>query len=464
MSEILGTIDVNNYGLQSMVAGGGSQPNLQSKDVTINQNGTTTITADTGYDGLSDVDVTVSGILDTSDATATANDIAKDKTAYVSGQKITGTYEGPEPVQEKDVNFYDYDGAVVASYTANEFANLSALPANPTHVGLTSQGWNWTLADAKTYVATYGKLNIGQMYITDDGATRIYIKLEEGRLEPYLGFAIDGTATVDWGDNTTSTVTGTDTTTAIFTQHTYASAGEYVISISSESDIVIRGGNGYKSRLLTKNSTNDDENLVYRNAIQKIELGSNVTSIKTYAFAKCRLLSSITMPNTVTSIGDTAFGRECIALSNIVIPNSMTSIETNAFSSSYLSNIILPNSITSIGDSAFSSAYSLSNIIIPHSVTSIGSYLFQYTHTLANITIPNSVTTFGGGGQDFAKGIAFVDFASFSSIPPTEARYMFSSNNMASDYKIIVPDNLYEDWIVAWSGLASHIVKASDWV
>lgn len=91
MSEILGTIDVNNYGLQSMVAtGGGGEVNLQSKDVTINQNGTTTITADQGYDGLSDVDVTVSGILDTSDATATEEDIVNPKTAYVNGVKLSG--------------------------------------------------------------------------------------------------------------------------------------------------------------------------------------------------------------------------------------------------------------------------------------------------------------------------------------------------------------------------------------
>lgn len=69
------------------------EPILQSKDITINQNGTTTVTADTGYDGLSDVDVTVSGILDTSDATATASDIAQNKTAYVNGVKLTGTAE-----------------------------------------------------------------------------------------------------------------------------------------------------------------------------------------------------------------------------------------------------------------------------------------------------------------------------------------------------------------------------------
>jgi len=62
---------------------------------------------------------------------------------------------------EKDVNFIDYDGTILYSYTAAEFANLSALPANPTHSGLTAQGWNWSLSDAKTYVASYGKLWIG---------------------------------------------------------------------------------------------------------------------------------------------------------------------------------------------------------------------------------------------------------------------------------------------------------------
>ena len=63
------------------------------------------------------------------------------------------------------------------------------MPANPDHSadGLTAQGWNWTLSDAKTYVAAYGRLDIGQMYITSDGKTHIYIHLEQGRTSPLLG-------------------------------------------------------------------------------------------------------------------------------------------------------------------------------------------------------------------------------------------------------------------------------------
>lgn len=86
---------------------------------------------------------------------------------------------------EKDVFFYDYDGTVLYSYKKSDFLALSSMPANPTHSGLTAQGWNWTLSDAKTYVTTYDKLNIGQMYITDDGDTRIYITLDN-YLKPYL--------------------------------------------------------------------------------------------------------------------------------------------------------------------------------------------------------------------------------------------------------------------------------------
>lgn len=93
MSEVLSVIDVNNYGIQKMKSEGGGEIKLQNKEVSITQNGTTNVTADSGYDGLSDVDVTVSGILDTSDATATANDIAEGKTAYVNGVKLVGEAE-----------------------------------------------------------------------------------------------------------------------------------------------------------------------------------------------------------------------------------------------------------------------------------------------------------------------------------------------------------------------------------
>ena len=104
--------------------------------------------------------------------------------AAVEGIQTGGGGGSTSDVEMKDVNFYDYDGTIVTSWTLEELATKTALPDYPSHEGLICQGWNWSLADLKT---TNRKMNVGAMYITDDGKTRIYIHLEEGRTSPMLG-------------------------------------------------------------------------------------------------------------------------------------------------------------------------------------------------------------------------------------------------------------------------------------
>ena len=244
---------------------------------------------------------------------------------------------GGGSVGTKDVNFYDYDGTIVDSYTASEFAELTAMPSNPSHAGLTAQGWNWSLANAKTYVAEYDKLNIGQMYKTDDGALRLYIRLQEGRLSPVLGLCPNGTLTVDWGDGSaTETMTGSSTSTLVYLGHTYATAGDYVISVlPSAGNEIGFGQRNDKSTILCKSQDDSaDERRVYLNAIYKIEIPDSVTSINEYAFDNCYNLSSVTIPDSVTSIGWSAFDN-CYNLSSVTIPDSVTSIDEYAFNYCY---------------------------------------------------------------------------------------------------------------------------------
>ena len=288
-----------------------------------------------------------------------------------------------------DITFYDYDGTIVTSWTLAELATKTALPDYPSHNGLICQGWNWSLADLKT---ANRKMNVGAMYITDDGKTRIYIHLEEGRTSPVLGVRPNGTVDIDWGDGTThDTLTGSDTSTAVYTSaHNYAAPGDYVIQLT------VTGSMGFSSNgLLTYASGSDNRNYVYKNAIQKVELGSGVTSIGGNALWNCNSLSSITIPNSVTSISGYAF-RYCYSLSSITIPDGVTSIGSDTFlDCRSLSSITIPDGVTSIGSNAFQKCYSLSSITIPDGVTSINSNAFYLCNSLSSITIPNSVTSIG---------------------------------------------------------------------
>lgn len=372
---------------------------------------------------------------------------------------------------QKDVNLIDFDGTIRYSYTASEFASLTALPANPSHSGLTAQGWNWSLADAKAYVAKHGKLWIGQMYITDDGKTRVYIHLEEGRTSPMLGCNLEGTVVVDWGDGSaTETLTGTNHLVTQWTStHNYANAGDYVITLEVTNGKAILSGNSSSNQygyLLRYSSGGDERNQSYRNAIQRVEIGEN-TSIAMYSFDDCKSLTSITIPNSVTYIESGAFSG-CQSLTSITIPDGVTGFGGNALSYCYsLANIAIPNSVTSLG-SLFKNCYSLASITLPDrasigqslfescltlinptfsdSVPGIGARAFYSCESLTNITIPNTVTSIGVNAFYYCYSLAKIRFE--STTPPTVA----NSNAwtyIPADCVIYVPERTMEAYTSA---------------
>ena len=312
--------------------------------------------------------------------------------------KISGGNSNATPATfaPKDITFYDYDGTIVTSWTLEELATKTALPDYPSHEGLTCQGWNWSLADLKT---TNRKMNVGAMYITDDGKTRIYIRLEEGRTSPMLGVCPNGTVTVDWGDGTTpDTLTGTSTTTVKWTpNHAYAAPGEYVIKLTVDGTMGFYGDspNEQGGAILRYSSDSDNRNYVYRNSVQKIEIGSGVSSIANYAFRNCRSLTSATIPDSVTSIGDQTFS-DCYSLTSATIPDSVTSVGKYVFNNCRsLTSATIPDGITSIGMSMFDLCSSLASITIPDSVTSIENYAFRDCSSLKSVTIPDGVASIG---------------------------------------------------------------------
>ncbi len=127
----------------------------------------------------------------------------------------------------------------------------------------------------------------------------------------------------------------------------------------------------------------------------------NVTEVSHSAFGNLSTLSSVTLPNSITNIGDYAFSNS--GITSVNIPNALSSIGLHVFSNNNLTSIVIPNSVTNIGDYAFRNNQ-LTNVIIPTNITSIGNGAFienPLTSVTSLATTPASITTANGTNDTF---------------------------------------------------------------
>ncbi len=215
---------------------------------------------------------------------------------------------------------------------------------------------------------------------------------------------------------------------------------EYEESVKESSSFEIEINEADKTCVITGIGTCEDTDMV----IPEKNDGYTVVGISDEAFVNCNSLTSVTIPDSVTSIGQMAF-EYCSSLASVTIPDSVTSIGSYAFdntayyndssnwengnvlyignhlieakysiSGSYsikdgtltiadsafegcsnLTSVSIPDSVTSIGSSAFSYCSSLTSVTIPDSITSIGEWVFGECSSLKSVTIPDSVTSIG---------------------------------------------------------------------
>lgn len=460
-------------------------PNLQDKNINITSNGSRTITADDGYDGLDEVNLNVN---------------------VSSGQVIIPT--------RNDVEFYDYDGTLLYSYSKTDFLALSAMPANPTHIGLTMQGWNWTLANAKAWVTNHTRLIIGQMAITNDEKTRLYLTIpeEQKKIRLNIWFYDDSittdTITIDWGDSNIDTITPEDSDVLT---HTYANAGDYVVSfyITSNNGNKISFQRYYNShsKIITNEAAQDSysyEFYKYNSWINKIEFGNNII-VRGGSFSYLDNIQYINLPQDIVLNGSCF---ENSSINYVTIPNTITSLQNSLFyQSSKLFKVSIPKETISFGESGFNYCRNLSELIvpdncvlnnyvfanmnsltkiyfgdnvepasygtfdqdcylreayIPNNATTIGFINYRGMLALMSVTIPSGVSVIQDGAFYNCPAVLKYDFTAVSAIPILNGQDTFY--NINTDCKIIVPDNLYNDWIVApnWSAYANYIVKESD--
>ena len=131
-------------------------------------------------------------------------------------------------------------------------------------------------------------------------------------------------------------------------------------------------------------------------SLQKIELPDGIKSIEPCLFRNCKSLKKITLPENLESIGKRAF-QYCFNLSgSIVIPNSVTSIGASAFDNCQrIEELILPTGITEINDYSFVGCLALRELIIPEGVTELGNYAFDACYSLENLSLPSTLRDMG---------------------------------------------------------------------
>lgn len=380
---------------------------------------------------------------------------------------------GSAGVSPKEVNFYDYDGTCVHAYTVEEAQALSELPAGPEHPGLVFQGWNWSLEGVKGLTRA---MNIGAMYTTDDGTTRLYITLHEGRTSPMLGVGVNGTVTVDWGDGTEPDVlTGTSVSATKWTpNHAYAASGDYVIRLTVDGEMAFTGDSSGYAHIMRNASVSDKINYAYQRSLRKVEIGENVTTISKFAFNECYNLDAVVTHKGV-ELPD-GYGMQRSGIHAFVIPSGCDNIGNYCFNSTPRLRVVsLPEGTTygqdtfdgsavqtlidvlplykvcyqsgklvaatisenaaSIEDSAFYQCYALSTpLFIPPSVASVGTYAFYQCYSLS-----------------------YIDFTQHTAVPALSNTNAFQG--CPSDCKVRVPAALYDEWIAAtnWSTMPGRI-------
>lgn len=193
----------------------------------------------------------------------------------------------------------------------------------------------------------------------------------------------------------------------------------------------------------------------YYSKLTSVAIPNSVTSIGEYAFYACTKLQSIVIPDSVTAIKQYAF--YTTGLTSIEIPDSVTTIGRYAFWQTNLVNAVIGNGVTLIDDYAFASCWSLASVVIGESVETIDSRAFHACSSLTSINIPQSVTNIGNYAFQNCKVLKQVDFSNHTAVP-TLGSSVFDGTS--ADLQIIVPSNLLDEWKAAtnWSNLADKIV------
>ena len=392
----------------------------------------------------------------------------------------------PVYVPESDINFWDYDGTLLYSWTLAELATKTELPPLPSHDGLVCQGWNWTLQDIKD---AGRELDIGALYITDDGKTRIYVDVDTETWDDFVLNYWQSTrnaTTVDWGDGTTPETKNADS--YIEHRHVYASSGSYVITMSVKEGTTMQlGRDGWM--LIAKGEKDSGRCAMLR----RVEVGARAAGTDPQCFRNCSRLESISLPQTTKVYTARAFEQctqlrvliaadideirssfyNCVNLRATATPKGTTQAAgtysfaytavrqvnfdmIDAYYAQALERVHIKAVNGQVGN--FSACRSLLYVTIPADATTFVAAAFQGDHALRRVTCLGDIASIPAQVFQRCYPLRFVDFTHCTAVPTLANVNAFDETH--PQLEIRVPASLVSAWKAAtnWSSLADHIV------
>lgn len=383
----------------------------------------------------------------------------------------TGGGSAPtEEIEESDVNFFDYDGTLIASYTEAEAKVLTTLPTPPEHSGLVFQGWNYTLQEV---IGNADAADVGALYTTDDGATRLEIEVAERRdIRVRFSQTKASGVLIDWGDGKSEMSSGVAGQT--YAIHNYEEPGKYTITLTIDDDCNVTLGS-YSSYLICINSLGSN---AAQNVLRKLYIGDRVVKIDKSAFKNHYALNSVSMNQGITALADECF--KCSSIEFMTIPSGVEAIPYSVFTTcGSLRNVSLPTSVQNLDQysiyqcnvlkrlnlknvtnpqsHAVSSDNAINEIVVNADVTYIPNYFCSDCIGLERAVFLGKVKIFYSGALSGCYSLKTVDLTHCEAVPTLQDATTFNWAN--SDMEILVPAALADEWkqTTNWTRLAEYI-------
>ena len=394
------------------------------------------------------------------------------------GDKLVNLKSATSVLKEKDVNFYDYDGTLLYSYTKAEALALTSLPIAPNRTGenLKNEGWNMSVADITERINKgMFYVSVGCLYHTVDGKTHIIANPDEAR--PIIYIRLYGTAAndtkINWGDGSSETSVATS-----ITQYTHTYSQQYY---NKDVDITITSTNGrhfFGGSITDYTAVESRKNkikkifLSAKSRIAGAEIFSNLCELETitlhsnilqhnkvvnqytYWFDGCSSLIHLNVPNVVVGRG---ILRYCTNIKRASIPKLQSGYYAflGCFSLDKC-EVLFAKGTSTTNNTNSTQMYNTTPVkraYIDEMVTNTSS-IFNACRSLEKAILPSTCTTINN--NIFNSCIRLQSVYIKATTPPLLDSALTAPNTF---YKIYVPRASYNDYITAsnWADIASHI-------